>query len=261
MRVLKRAGRGVLFALAVVAGVAGRDAPVAAAEAITVFAAASTTDAVTRTVADYEAETGVDVRLSFAASSTLARQIEAGAEAQIYISANVRWMDYLEERGLLADGSRRAPVSNRLVLIAGADRGIGGRDDAASYLAALGSDEWLALGDPAHVPAGIYARQALRSLKLWDRLAPRMALSDNVRSALALVDRGEAALGIVYRTDAMLAGRIAELAVFPAASHDPIVYPFAIVAGQDTAPVRHLFDHLTGPKGIAVFESFGFVKN
>lgn len=261
MRSLGHGPRAALVAAVAVLGLASGAAPVRSAEAVTVFAAASTTDAVTRAAQAYEAETGVTVRLSFAASSTLARQIEAGAAAQIYISASVRWMDYLEARGLLVAGSRRAPVSNRLVLIAAPDRRDAEIRDAAGYLAALGEREWLALGDPAHVPAGIYAAQALRTLKLWDRLKTRLALSGDVRAALALVDRGEAALGIVYRTDAAIARGVTELAEFPAGSHDPIDYPFAIVAGQDGPRVRHLFEVLTGGDGIAAFESFGFVKN
>lgn len=229
---------------------------------VTVFAAASLTDAVTRIGETYTAKTGIRVRLSFASSSTLARQIEAGAGAEIFLSANALWMDYLKSRSLLAGDRRRAVISNALVLIASTQ--FHPSKPLTPTIEALSLDGfkgWLAIGDPAHVPAGLYARQALEHLGQWEALQSRMALSDSVRSALALVGRGEAALGVVYRTDASISKQVRVVAEFPAASHDPIVYPFAITAGHDRPDVRNLFDYLTGPEAIEIFERYGFVKN
>ncbi len=240
-------------------------APQARAEpVVTVFAAASLTDAVTRIVEAYTAKSGVRVRLSFASSSTLARQIEAGAGAEIFLSANVLWMDYLQSRSLLADDRRRAVISNALVLIE--SKGFIFSEPLTltltlETLSKYGFQGWLVIGDPAHVPAGLYAKQALEHIGQWEALQSRLALSDSVRSALALVARGEAALGIVYRTDALISKTIRTVGEFPSGTHDPIVYPFAITAGHDRPDVRNLFDYLTGPEAIEIFESFGFVKN
>jgi molybdate transport system substrate-binding protein len=232
----------------------------ARAETVTVFAAASLTDALTAIAGAYEAETGDTVRLSFAASSTLARQIEAGAPAQIYASANERWMDHLEAAGLIEPASRVSPIANALVLVAPADEAPPPVTvDAAFDLAALlGPDGRLAVGDPAHVPAGLYARQALEHLGLWDDVAPRLAAAADVRAALALVDRGEAPLGIVYATDAAIADGVAVIGTFPADSHAPITYPFALVAGEATPAARAFFDHLTGPEAAATLAAAGF---
>jgi len=240
-----------------VAAVLGR---VQAAEPVTGFAAASLTDAVEAIVADYEKVNGTRIRLSFASSSTLARQIEAGAPADIFISANERWMDHLEKAGSIVSNARRAPIANALVLIAPVETAgepveISPDLDIAGL---LGDGGWLALGDPAHVPAGIYARQALTHLGQWQALKDRLARSDNVRAALALVARGEARLGIVYATDAQITDGVQIVGTFPGRSHDLITYPFAIVAGHDRPDVRHLFDQLTGTVGTAVFERFGF---
>jgi molybdate transport system substrate-binding protein len=203
------------------------------------------------------------VRFSFAASSTLARQIEAGAPAQIYASANETWMDYLADRALIEPDSRISPVGNRLVLIAP----VAGAADAVTITpdldiaAMLGADGRLAVGDPAHVPAGIYAAQALKSLGLWDALAPRLARMGNVRAALALVEHGEAPLGIVYATDARITQGVRVVGTFPADSHPPITYPFAIVKGAGSDAVRALFAYITGAPGLAVLEAYGFSAN
>ena len=244
------------FALAVVTAL-GRGQ---ASEPVTVFAAASLTDAVGAIIAGYEKANGTRIRLSFASSSTLARQIEAGAPADIFISANERWMDHLEKTGSIIPGSRRGPIANALVLIAPAATAAEVVDITPNLdiAALLGDGGWLALGDPAHVPAGIYARQALIHLGQWQDLRDRLARSDNVRAALALVGRGEARLGIVYATDARITDRVRVIGTFPADTHTPITYPFAIAAGHDRPDVRHLFDHLTGAAGTAVFERFGF---
>ncbi len=233
-----------------------------AGEPVTVFAAASLTDAMEAAGKAYQSKTGDVVRFSFAASSTLARQIQAGAPADIYASADRRWMDCLDTRGLIDAGTRTSPIANRLVLIAPApartppviiDRNFDLR-------ALLGSDGWLAVGDPDHVPAGIYAREALTTLGLWDTVRHRLARADNVRAALALVARGEAPLGIVYATDARVSKAVKVIGRFPPSSHTPIRYPFAILKGRARPAVATLFAYLTGPEAITIFEDFGFAQ-
>jgi molybdate transport system substrate-binding protein len=231
------------------------------AETVTVFAAASLTDALTELGRRYEqAHPDVRVRFSFAASSAVARQIEAGAPADIFASANEEWMDYLSARALIVADSRRTPIGNSLVLIAPAD----GPIDAVALdrgvdLAPLLGPGRLAVGDPAYVPAGAYAEKALAFLGTWSAVEPRLARAESVRAAMALVARGEAPLGIVYATDAAIDPKVKVVGRFPPASHPPIVYPYAIVAGRDAAPVRRVFDHLTGSAAKGVYESFGFV--
>jgi len=229
---------------------------VAAADPITVFGAASLTDALTEAGAAYEAETGQALRFSFAASSTLARQIEAGAPADLFASANRRWIDRLAARGLIDARHRAEPITNRLVVVAPAASGSHADRPLAAIL--TGTEGHIAIGDPDHVPAGLYARAALENLGLWSRLAPRLARADNTRAALALVARGEAPLGIVYATDAAVTERVRVLAVFPKTSHPPIRYPFAIVAGRARVRVQRLFAWLTGPHARPIFRRHGF---
>jgi len=235
-------------------------APARAGEPVTVFAAASVTDSLEAVAAAYVERGGAAPRFSFAASSTLARQVEAGAPADIVVSASRAWMDYLEARGLIDAASRTDLTGNALVLIAppGAAPGPVSLDGPGAILGRLGTEGRLVVGDTAHVPAGIYATQALGSLGLWPALEPRLALADNVRAALALVARGEAPLGIVYATDAAVAPEVRVVARFPADSHAPIVYHAAVVAERGTPEVRRLFDFLRGPKALAIFERFGF---
>lgn len=257
----RKAPAGALLAALALAVVTAPAAvrPGQATEPVTVFAAASLTDALQEIARAYHAATGVQVRLSFAASSTLARQIEAGAPADIFASANERWMDELARKDLIEPDSRTSPIANRLVLIApggGPDEVELGRDTDLAAL--LGADGRLAVGDPDHVPAGLYARQALQALGQWDRLAPRLARADNTRAALALVERGEAPLGIVYATDAAITPRVRVIAIFPADSHAPISYPFALVKGSDNADARAFFRYLTGAEAGAIFARFGF---
>ncbi len=229
--------------------------PARAGEPLTLFAAASLAEAMDEILAAHEAATGAPVRASYAASSTLARQIEAGAPADLFVSANVGWMDRLEAAGLLAASSRTEIASNRLVVVAPAD-GPAPEDDAAALLAA--AEGRIAVGDPDHVPAGIYARAALEHLGLWPALAPRLARADNTRAALALVAVGEAPLGIVYATDARVEPAVRVLAEVPAAAHPPIRYPAAIVAGRDGPGPRALLARIAGPEGRAALARHGF---
>lgn len=231
-----------------------------AAEPLTVFGAASLTDALTAAGEAWRERSGGEVRFSFASSSVLARQIEAGAPADIFASANEAWMDRLAEAGLIDTASRTSPIANSLVLIAPAGSALGEVEIGPStdFLALLPPDGRVAVGDTAHVPAGIYAKQALTNLGAWAALEPRLALADNVRAALALVERGEAPLGIVYATDAAIVDEVKVVGRFPGDSHEPITYPFAMVKGREGAAARAFMDFLTSDDGLAIFQRYGF---
>ena len=251
--------RLIVAAIALTAAACAR-APEAEAESVTMLAAASLTDALSEIAADYQEETGTQVRLSFASSSTLARQIEAGAPADIFASADRQWMDYLSERGLIDEASRAEPIGNALVLIAPADSSVAAPtiDASLGLPALLGPNGRLAVGDPDHVPVGLYARQALEHLELWDEAEPRLARAEDVRGVLALVARGEAPLGIVYATDAAISPDVTVLGAFAAGAHEPIVYPFALLDGEPSAAAQDFFAYITGDEGRAVFAAHGF---
>jgi molybdate transport system substrate-binding protein len=230
------------------------------AEPLTVFAAASLTDAMKDVAAAWQKQGHAPLRLSFGASSTLARQIEQGAPANLFASADEQWMDYLAGRNLIVPDTRRDLLSNRLVLIVPADQPrhvtIGPGFDLAGV---LGPDGRLATGDPAHVPVGIYARQALQKLGLWDAVKPRLAPANDVRNAVLLVERGEAPAGIVYATDAAVSRRVMIAGVFSEDSHDRITYPFAVTRAGDTPEARALMAYLAGPEAQSIFAARGFV--
>jgi len=237
---------------------AGPPAP-ARAERVLVFAAASTVEALGASVAKYRETSTDDIRLSFAATSALARQIEHGAPAALFLAANVAWMDWLQSRNLIVTDSRHTLFGNRLVLIAPRDSAL--QIQLAPKLdlgAALGRGNRLAVADPDHVPAGIYAKAALETLGLWRSVARRLARARDVRAALTLVARGEAAAGIVYGTDALASRAVRVLDLFPPASHPPIVYPLAVVAGRDRPAVRALYGFLLSPEAAAIHARFGF---
>lgn len=230
---------------------------------VLIFAAASTREAVEAVVAIARRESGLHAVSSFAGSSSLARQIEAGAPADLFLSANVAWMDHLEQRGAVAAGTRRDLVRNRLVLIGpAADPPSVDLPDplnAAADLAAALADGRLAIAEPTAVPAGIYGRQALSRLGLWPAVADRLAPTADVRAALALVARGETPLGLVYATDALAAAGVVVVSRLPADSHDPIVYPVALTqSGAGRPAARALYDLLTGPRGLEEFRARGF---
>jgi len=234
--------------------------PLAArAQAVTVFAAASLTDAMKDVAAAWQKQGHAPLRLSFGASSTLARQIEQGAPANLFASADEQWMDYLAGRNLIVPDTRRDLLSNRLVLIVPADQprriAIGPGFDLVGL---LGPDGRLATGDPAHVPVGIYARQALQKLGLWDAVRSRLAPANDVRNAVLLVERGEAPAGIVYATDAAVSRRVTIAGVFPEDSHDRITYPFAVTRAGDTPEARALMTYLASPEAQSMFAARGF---
>ncbi|GGB05398.1 molybdate ABC transporter substrate-binding protein [Allosediminivita pacifica] len=232
---------------------------VAAAETVTVFAAASLKTAMDGIAPLFEEATGHELSVSLAGSSVLARQIQQGAPADVYLSANTEWMDVLEEDGLLAEGSRVDLLSNTLVLVAPAPAEpveIGPDADLAGML----GEGRLAMAMVASVPAGIYGKAALESLGLWDDVAPQVAQADNVRAALALVALGEAPLGVVYGTDAHAEPRVGVVGTFPEDSHAPITYPVARIAGQEGAGIDAFLQFLQGPEAAEVFEGQGFVR-
>lgn len=227
--------------------------------AVTVFGAASLTNALKDIAAAWAKQGHPEPRLSFASSSTLARQIEQGAPANIFASADEQWMDYLAKRNLILPHTRKDVLANQLVLVVPANRAthvtIGPGFDLAAL---LGPNGRLAVGDPAHVPAGIYAKQALTKLGLWPSVAQRLAPAQDVRAALLLVERGETAAGIVYATDAAVTKSVAIAGVFPPDSHDPIRYPVAIVRSGDTPAARALLGFIEGPNAKAIFARYGF---
>lgn len=235
--------------------------PSARAEQVLIFAAASTTDAVNEIIEAYRPASDTKVVASFAASSALARQIESGAPAHLYLSAAPIWTDYLDERGLLVASSRRDRLGNRLALVAPADSPINVALNAETPLTALIGDGYLAMADPDHVPAGLYGRAALESLGLWQSVSRNVVRLNNVRAALALVERGEAPLGIIYQTDVRASDRARIVALFPEATHAPIRYPLALIAGQDTPAARAVYDHLLSPTAAAIFQRHGFTAH
>lgn len=232
-------------------------AATAAAEdsAVTVFAAASLKSALD----EIAASGGPALRLVYGGSSALARQIEQGAPAQVFMSANPDWMDVLDRAGLLAAGSRRDLLTNRLVLIAPAASDVSLTLAAGADLAgALGPDGRLAMGLTEAVPAGIYGKAALSALGLWESVANRTAQTDDVLAALHLVALGEVPLGIVYATDAADEPRVRVVATFDAALHPPIVYPIAILAEGEKPAARAALAWLEGPQARAIFTRRGF---
>jgi len=244
--------QSLLYAL-----VLGLSASSARAETVTVFAAASLTTALSAVAAEFEAVSPHEVVLSFAGSSVLARQIQLGAPADIFVSANRQWMDVLQAGDLIDPDSRRDLLGNSLVLVAH------GPADAMDLsadldLAGLLGPGRLAMALVEAVPAGIYGREALQSLGLWDQVAPLVAQTDNVRAALALVALGEAPLGIVYATDAMAEPAVTIVGTFPPDSHPPITYPVARVYGPADTGAEDFLTFLHGPQARLLFEAEGF---
>ena len=232
----------------------------AAPPGVTVFAAASLANVLQEVGEAFTAETKTPVAFSFAASSALARQIEAGAPADVFVSADQDWMDYLQARNLIAPESRVDIASNELVLVAAVDSSVQVKIAPGFPLAAaLGEAGRLATGDPASVPVGKYARAALTALGAWASVENRTAATDNVRTALSFVVRGEAPLGIVYATDARVEPRVRVVDVFPASSHGPITYP-AAATGKGAPDAVAFVRFLAGPKARAVLARAGFGK-
>ena len=224
---------------------------------VTVFGAASLADALKEIAANYEKASGKQVAVSLAASSALARQIEGSAGADIFISADLDWMDYLDNKGLIQHGTRENLLGNRLVLVAGRD--VNANIAIAPHFDLLGALKGgrLAMADPDTVPAGKYGRSALTSLGVWNSVVNHVVNAENVRVALAYVARGEAPLGIVYETDAKADPNVKVVGVFPENTHQPILYPAALI--KDARPeARSFLAYLASPASRAVFQKDGF---
>lgn len=226
---------------------------------ITVFAAASMTNAMSELETQFEAATGHDLVVSLAGSSALARQIQQGAPADIFISANPDWMDRLEQDGLVAADTRFDLLNNAIVLIAAGTDAMAVTVGPQMDLAGLLGDGRLAMALVESVPAGIYGKASLESLGLWDAVAPQVAQADNVRAALAFVAVGEAPYGIVYATDAVAEDGVTVVGTFPPDTHPPIVYPAAAMAESDNPLNQTFLDFLRGAEARAAFERQGFV--
>ena len=226
------------------------------AQAQSIFAAASLKNALDEVAAAYPAK----VTISYGASSALARQIESGAPADLFISADLAWMNYVEKKGLLAPGTRRKLLGNRLVLVAPAAQPVRLQPAPGFAVSPVLKDGRIALANPESVPAGKYAKAAFEKLGVWDEISGRVAAAENVRVALALVARGEAPLGVVYRTDANAEPAVMVAGVFPADSHPPIVYPAAVMKGARSGAAS-LLDFLSSPRARAIFGKHGFTVN
>jgi molybdate transport system substrate-binding protein len=227
-------------------------------EPLVVLAAASLTDVMQQVGPLYTKQANVPVKFSFAASSALAKQIESGAEVDVFFSADQDWMNYLQERKLIATATRADLLGNRLALIAPKDSKLSLKlERGARLLAALGVDGRLATGDPDSVPVGKYARAALTQLDLWSAIEPRLVRADNVRVALMYVARGEAPLGIVYATDAAVEPQVRIVDIFPESSHAPISYPVAATAGASTDAAAFL-TFMRSDAARAIFKRAGF---
>jgi molybdate transport system substrate-binding protein len=227
-------------------------AAVAQEKSITVFAAASLKNALD------EVDSGIKVIASYAASSSLMKQIEQGAPADVFLSADIDWMDYGIKHNLIKNDTRKDLLGNRLVLIAPKDSKIGNVTIAPGFdLAALVGSGRIATGDVRAVPAGLYAKAALEKLGIWPSVESKIAMAENVRAALVLVARGEAPLGIVYETDAKVDPSVKIIGVFPEDSHPPIIYPVAMTKNAKPGAAQYLA-FLTTPEAKAVFERYGF---
>lgn len=232
----------------------------AAEEDLTLFAAASTTNAVKDIVKLYKEKGFGNIKTSFASSSTLAKQIANGAPADIFLSANNKWMNYLEDKGTIQKQTRFNLLGNRIALIVplqspvqkiSIDQGL----DISSF---LGKDGRIAMGDPAHVPAGMYGKQALVTLGLWDKISNRIAPMKDVRAALVMVERAETPIGIVYATDAAISRKVRIAGLFPSECHQEIVYPIAVVKEGKSKACLSFMKFLKTEAVRSIFIKYGF---
>ena len=244
----------IAFGLAAVFAVA-----LSAEAKVTVFAAASMTDTLKQVAEDYKkVNPKEEVVFSFASSSTLAKQIEEGAPADIFISASGKWMKYLSEKDLTVKDTEKLLVSNELVLIANKDSKLQNVDIAKGEWIKQLNNSYLSVGDPAHVPAGQYAEEALTKLNLWDQVKDKLARGKDVRAALALVERAEAPLGIVYATDAKVSKDVKTVGVFPQDSYKPADYPVAILKDHKNAETEAFLKYLESDAAKKVYVQYGF---
>lgn len=226
---------------------------------ILVFAASSLTDALEDIASQYKEDKDIEVVISYAGTSSLARQIVQGAPVDLFISADQQWMSYLADKKKIVLESRYKLLGNSLVLIVPKDSKISEIivDRDTDWFKLLGAGR-LAMGDPNHVPAGTYAKESLQSFGSWSILESKIAPTNSVRSAMKLVERGETLLGIVYGSDALISNNVKAIGTFPQNSHKPIEYSMAIVKGHDNAYVKTFYNYLKGPEAAAIFERYGF---
>jgi molybdate transport system substrate-binding protein len=246
----------VLCLFAVVA-----DAPQTAArqESVTIFAAASLKNAIDDADATFTRATGVKVVASYAASSALAKQIEGGAPADVFVSADLKWMDYLADKKLIKPNTRVNLLGNKLALIAPVDSKLDKVAIGQGFdISKLAGDGRIAVADVKAVPAGLYAKAALEKLGAWTAAEPKLAQAENVRATLAFVARGETPVGIVYETDAKIEPKVKIVGVFPDGSYPPVTYPVAATAATTNGAITRYLNFLRGPAAKSVFEKYGF---
>ena len=259
MLATRRVFAAALAAAALMSAAGGARPAEAQGKDVVILAAASLKNALDDASAAWTKQTGKSTKISYAASSALARQVEAGIPADIFISADVPWMNHVAERKLIKAPSRSDFLGNQIVLIAAKDSKIDLKIDKGFGLrAALGNDGRLAMGNVDSVPAGKYGKAALESLGVWSSVADRVAQAENVRMALTLVSRGEAPLGIVYKTDAASDPNVRIVGAFPDGTHPPIIYPMALLAGSTNPDAQAFVDYLKSPAARPFFEKQGF---
>lgn len=248
--------RAIIFG--VVFGIVASPLTIARAETITVFAAASLKETLEAAGELFSAKTGTEIRYSFASSSVLAKQIENGAPADLFASADLKWMDYLDAKQRLQRETRINLLGNELVVVAPHSSHLMQIDFTRDAFEKILATSRLATGDVTSVPVGMYAKSAFESLGLWQSVEPRLAQTENVRAALAFVSRGEVELGVVYQTDAAIEKSVKIIARFPPQSHEPIVYPFALTATSQSAQARNFLTFLASMDARTIFEKAGF---
>ncbi|MBR9973255.1 molybdate ABC transporter substrate-binding protein [Magnetospirillum sulfuroxidans] len=231
----------------------------ARADEVVVFAAASLTNAVNDVGAAFTAKTGHSVKSSFAASSALAKQIEQGAPAHVFASADLKWMDYLTEKKLVNNDARFNLLGNTLVLVAPADSKVSAMTlTEKTDIAALAGSGRIATGNPDSVPVGLYFKKAMETAGQWAAVQPKVAAADSVRGALAFVERGEVPYGVVYGTDAAISSKIKVVGTFPDSLYGQIVYPFGQIAGKETAGSKAFLDFVQTNEAKGIFAKYGF---
>lgn len=230
-----------------------------AQDKITIFAAASLTNAMGEIASEFEKEQSVQVQTSFASSSTLVKQIEKGAPADIFVSADTKWMNYLQEKNLLNAESKINLLGNQLVLIVPKGKAFKVEMDKSFNIAGAFTGK-LCTGELESVPVGIYAKQSLKNLNWWESIKMRIVGTQDVRAALVFVERGECDAGVVYATDAKVSNKVESIGVFPELTHEPIVYPFALL--KDAGPkAKAFYEYLKSEKAKAVYTKYGFSTN
>lgn len=240
----------------------GLSATAARADEVIVFAAASLTNALNEVSESFTAKTGHTVKSSYAASSALAKQIEQGSPADVFASADLKWMDYLTKAKMINPDTRFNLLGNTLALIAPLDTKVEKIElDAKTDIAALAGSERIATGNPDSVPVGRYFKQAMERSGQWPAVQGKVAGAESVRAALALVERGEVPFGVVYGTDAAISKKVKKVGTFPGSMHDPITYPFGLIAGHETPAAKAFLEFVRTDGAKGIFAKYGFKVN